>query len=503
MNLSSKNLFNPVTEIFIIIVLVPAFFYTTTLAMIDVWMVNETFTHGFLIFPISIWLIWQNRNSIIDVQPAPEPKVFVLLVMSLALWFVSKIVEVQIVQQLAMIAMIPIIIWILLGRKVLMMILFPILYLFFSIPLGQSLIPPLMEFTANFTVYLVNLTGIPIYQDGLYFTLPSGNWSVIEECSGVRYLIASIALGSLFAYISYQSQYKRLIFIIIAIVVPIIANGLRAFGIVMIGHFSGMTLATGADHLLYGWVFFGIVIFLLFYIGSFWSETKSTNTTEQIVEWKSGNQNYTKLMISICFIVILFALTKVYVYQVTQPSKVVQKEITLTLPDYFEGWQVNSDFSTGWSPIIKKADQTVEKSYRFGSDFVQLNIAFYSSQRQGMEAVSSYNRLTSPLKGKWNLVTSTDLQEASIYVNESEIRSGDNKLLIWKWYRIGKMVTPNPYIAKILDAYNQIFTGRKDASMITLATTMDLKKLDARHRLISFSEEAMPQIYLELEKIVK
>jgi hypothetical protein len=55
-------------------------------------------------------------------------------------------------------------------------------------------------------------------------------------------------------------------------IVPVIANGLRAYMIVMIGHLSSMQLATGVDHIIYGWLFFGLVMFLMFWIGSYWRE---------------------------------------------------------------------------------------------------------------------------------------------------------------------------------------------------------------------------------------
>ena len=244
---------------------IPALFYKTTEAMIHVWMVNETFTHGFLIFPITLWLIWQKKDQLNAVPAIPETKAFVLLIPLLAGWLISSIVDVQVVQQFIMIAIIITIIWIIIGRHLFYSILFPLLFLFFAVPFGQSFIPPLMEFTAFFTVNMIHLTGIPIYQEGLFLSLPSGEWSVVEECSGVRYLIASLTLGTLYAYLSYTSFKKRLIFILISILVPILANGFRAFGIVMIGHLSGMKLATGVDHLLYGWGFFGFVIFFLFY----------------------------------------------------------------------------------------------------------------------------------------------------------------------------------------------------------------------------------------------
>ncbi|UUZ51375.1 exosortase [Massilia sp. B-10] len=109
-------------------------------------------------------------------------------------------------------------------------------------------------------------------RNGTHFELPTGNWSVVEACSGVRYLISSVTIGCLYAYLTYRSKLRRAVFIAASIVVPVIANGLRAYMIVMIGHTSNMALATGVDHLIYGWIFFGIVMFIMFWIGSYWRQ---------------------------------------------------------------------------------------------------------------------------------------------------------------------------------------------------------------------------------------
>ncbi len=147
--------------------------------------------------------------------------------------------------------------------------------MFFAVPFGEFLLPVLMEYTANFTVTALRLSGIPVYREGLQFVIPSGNWSVVEACSGVRYLIASFMIGTLFAYLNYRSTRRRLVFIGVSIVVPIVANWLRAYMIVMLGHLSGNTIAVGVDHLIYGWLFFGLVITIMFLIGARWSEPET------------------------------------------------------------------------------------------------------------------------------------------------------------------------------------------------------------------------------------
>ncbi len=153
-----------------------------------------------------------------------------------------------------------------------MAIAFPLAFLFLGVPFGEAFLPRLMDWTAEFTVGALRLSGIPVYREGNFFAIPSGQWSVVEACSGLRYLIASLTVGALFAYLNYQRMRKRVLFVALSIVVPVLANFLRAYMIVMIGHLSNMKLAVGVDHFLYGWVFFGIVIGLLFWLGSFWRD---------------------------------------------------------------------------------------------------------------------------------------------------------------------------------------------------------------------------------------
>ena len=95
---------------------------------------------------------------------------------------------------------------------------------------------------------------------------------MVEACSGVRYLIASVMVGTLFAYLTYQSLARRIAFVAVSFLVPVLANWLRAYMIVMLGHLSGNKLAVGVDHLIYGWVFFGVVMLLMFWIGARWRE---------------------------------------------------------------------------------------------------------------------------------------------------------------------------------------------------------------------------------------
>lgn len=490
------------TLIFFIILIVPVLFYQTTFAMAKVWWINETFTHGFLVFPIALWLIWEKKDHLSELCPAPEPLFLILTFLVSCLWLVSALIDAKVVMQLSMISIILTLIWAILGRTIFVYLLFPLLFLFLAVPLGQSLIPILMEFTANTTVYLIKLTGIPIYQDGLNFILPSGSWSVVEECSGVRYLIATLTLGVVYAYLTYATLQKRLTFIAFCIIVPIFANSLRAFIIVMLGHFSGMKLAVGADHLLYGWVLFGIIIFIMFYIGSFWRDSKDDFDKKAPLaenhELKSHAASY--LMISL----IVISLFQVLSYQL-QKDTAGTRHTANAIPkiDHFGPWQRQNINTSNWTPIIYQPDLKLSDYYVSSQGSVQLDIGYFYTQRDGSETVSTKNKLTDPYGGAWKIIASSVYSTGEFSVLETTILKSNEKLLTWQWHRMGELQTHNPYKAKLYEAYMRIFSGRTDGAFITLSTPLNEDKNTARTRLISFYKQSIDGINLQLDNLQK
>ena len=134
-------------------------------------------------------------------------------------------------------------------------------------PFGDFVTPKLQDFTTDFVRHGLDIIGIPAYIDGFTIQIPEGAFYIATACAGLRFLIASIAFGCLYALLIYRSPLRRAMFILASIVVPIIANGFRALGIVVLGHILGSAEAAATDHVLYGWIFFSLVILLLIALG--------------------------------------------------------------------------------------------------------------------------------------------------------------------------------------------------------------------------------------------
>ena len=242
------------------------------LGMVGIWWRSDTFAHGLLVLPIVGWLIWRDRDRLARLSPRPWAWPLLLMVLAALLGGLGQLAQVDAATQLAVVLMVQTLVLLLLGPLVGRALAFPLLFLLFGVPIGEFLLPTMMDLTADFTVSALRLSGVPVYREGLNFVIPTGHWSVVEACSGVRYLMASVMVGTLFAYLNFGTLRRRLVFVAVAFVVPLLANWLRAYFIVMLGHLSNNKLAAGVDHLIYGWVFFGIVMFLMFAVGARFSD---------------------------------------------------------------------------------------------------------------------------------------------------------------------------------------------------------------------------------------
>ncbi len=254
-------------------------FRDTLQAMVEVWG-TENYQHGYVIAPMALWLAWRNREEILAQPLAPFWPAAIPLAGACTVWMTGRLAGVNAVEQFALVGMLPCALALVFGWRVAWALAYPLGFLIFAVPFGEGFYPVMMERTADFTVYAVRLSGVSVFQEGLFFELPTGRWSVVEACSGLRYLLAALPLAALYAHTAWRSWLIRSQFIAMTATVAIVANWLRAYLIVMLGHLSGMKLAVGVDHLLYGWIFFGIVMMAVFWIGSRWPDRAGVRLVE-------------------------------------------------------------------------------------------------------------------------------------------------------------------------------------------------------------------------------
>ncbi len=478
-----------------------AVYWQTFYSMAHIWWRSETFAHGFLIFPISLFLIWRRRRRLL--QLAPRPNLHGLWMLGgLGLgWLAAQVVDVQVVQQMIFIAMVVVLTFTLLGWQVTREIAFPLAFLFFAVPFGEFLIPPLMNFTADFTVAMIELTGIPVYREGTFFSIPSGDWSVVEGCSGLRYLIASITVGCLYAYLTYRSLWRRLAFIALSMSFPVIANGLRAFMIVMIAHYSDMKLALGVDHYIYGWVFFGLVMMLMFWIGSFWREDEDSEASDRPAgEPVAGKEKFHSGAVALAAVsaVIVLSIWPIRAAQIRDRAAARTAPVVLELPERAGAWRRVEAALTDWQPRYLYPDATASAVYSDGGRRVRLTVLYYRLQEQGKELVNSQNvlvRQKHPVwKMPWEEPVAVELASGPLKVREGLLQSPRQQLLVWRWNWISGHYLINDHAAKLLEARDKLLGTPRDAAAIVIAAEFNEMPGKARAALHDFTGAMLPRI---------
>ncbi len=471
--------------LFLLLVWVLLLYRDTAVAMVLIWSRSETFTHAFLVPPISLWLIWRQRRVIALQVPQPNLWVFPFIVLTAFAWLLGDLVAINSITQLALVALLVLTVPAVLGWSVARLIVFPLGFLFFAVPIGEFMLPQLMLWTANFTVTALRLSGVPVYREGLQFVIPSGSWSVVEACSGVRYLMASLTVGTLFAYLNYRSSKRRIMFVIVSILVPIVANWMRAYMIVMLGHLSGNKIATGVDHLIYGWVFFGIVIMMMFIIGARWAEPETEAAANVAVDL-AHNPPSTAAR--------LWASTACFAALVALPHVALQAvghgENAVPTASFFAPATLTADWSSvaASEPVFKPAFQNptaeIISSYANQGHSVALYIGFYRHQNYSRKLVSSSNALVVSSDPEWAKVSSASdlvvIGNKPVTVQTAELRglaranhASESRLVAWQVYWINGTLTSSDLLAKLYSAFYQLVGRGDDSAVIIVYTSKD------------------------------
>jgi exosortase A len=497
-NLNAPPLARSTLILIVLALLAPfALYFGTVRSIVSIWNSSETFAHGYVILPISLWLIWRRRANFSVYPPRPYAPALMLLALLGAAWLAAQLGEVQVVSQYAFVAMLPVAALAVLGPRLAGSLTFPLLFLLFAVPFGEIFVGPLIEFTADFTVAAVQATGIPVLRSGTRFELPTGNWSVVEACSGVRYLISSITLGCLYAYLTYRSTARRVLFIGLSMVVPVIANGLRAYMIVMIGHLSGMELATGVDHIIYGWLFFGLVMFIMFWIGSYWRE--DTDTPAVAVAAGPGAQagasfgkggGMPAMAAGVVLAAALWPALALYGEHANQnPRPVALADVGVNLPQAPE--------FANWKPDYMKPDVTLHRVYQGTATPVALTLLYYRNQDREKSLISSINRLAG-YKDAWHDVGSAMRSESfgghQLSLRETILNKPGASIMVWSFMWIGGEYTSSNVVGKLWQARAKVLLRGDDGAAIMLSAPVEQNPEQARAALRRFLQEQGPAL---------
>jgi len=241
------------------------------LHMINVWRISPAYMHGFIVPIVSAGLIYDGwrKGEVFTTWPLA----LVGVGGASALYALATVTDIQLGQHLAIAGGIASLLALVFGKAFAIRHRFALAFLFCAVPVGEEITPLLQEITAAAITGTLHVLDITAIKQGLMIRTEPGDFLVAEACAGLRFLVGMVVSGILFAHLLLRTRWKQLTLIAACFIVPVIANLIRAVSVVLIGVWSDMSLATGFDHLVYGWGLFALIFAALFFAALKASET--------------------------------------------------------------------------------------------------------------------------------------------------------------------------------------------------------------------------------------
>jgi exosortase A len=460
-------------------------FHEDVATMALVWWNSSTYNHCLLIPPLIGWLVFQRLPELRQLKPAAWAPGLLLLGAGALGWLLGEAGGVSVVRHAAVVLMLQGAVIACLGHHVSRALAFPIFYALFLIPVGEEIVPFMQTVTAKMCMLMLDWVGVPAHIEGVFITIPNGYYEVAEACSGVKFLVAMAAYGALVSNVCFTSWTRRALFTLAAIGIPVLANGVRAWGTIYIGYLTDTDFAAGFDHVVYGWVFFALVIAALMAGGwRFFDRNPGEPWFDPRVIQPEGRAPGSRFSVAaIATIAVLMALAPpawsgaiASVGSVAAPADIVLPQVP--------GWErVPGDTGRPWEPHFAGADALRFSRYRdVRGREVDLAIAVFARQEEGRELVAFGQGAIGP-DSPWAW---TAHGVAPAGGRSDRLASFGTVREAITFYRVGNILTGSDYKAKMETVKTRLLGGPTRAVAVLVSAAAPAEGVDPRPAIDSF-----------------
>ena len=450
-----------------------ALFWPEWQGMAYQWWHDPSYTHVLLVPVILGWLVAMRMSELARLGPRGWWPGLVLLAAAAAVWATGAFMGLAVASEAGAVAMLAAAVPLLLGVRVAAGLAFPLCYRAFLVPVGDEMIPPLQTLTAQMTAGLLHMGGVKAAIDGVFIATPIGLFQIADACSGVRFLIAMVALGVLAANVCFVSPVRRLVFVGVCVLLPVLANGVRAWGTVAAAQRLGIPWARGFDHIVYGWVFFALVIAGT--LAGFWRwfdrapdapmiDGAALAGSVRLGRWEArGMAPWAAVLIA----GVLVAGPMLWVGAANGLHAHVPASITL--PDV-PGWRRLADSpNPPWQPLAHGAVRRVSGSYADAAGHrVDVFIALYDGQGPGRKATTVGEGAVPPLSG-WAWVASGAGPQLAYATTDRMMDKAGVSRLAETSYRTGALLTGSRLALVLASAGDRLTLRERPVAMVILS----------------------------------
>lgn len=447
-------------------------FVPTLLSLHEVWTTRYTYSHGYLVPPLALWLVWRRRDRL-TAPGAPDGWAGPAMLALGAVWFAAVVTNVQVVHQLAFVGVLALWPAAVNGWPAARGVLAASVAMLFAIPFWEVLTRPLQLLTIAVTGAVVRLLRIDAQITGEFITLPSGTFEVAGSCAGLGFFIVGLLIGTVFAHVRLRSWRLRLVGIALGVGLAIVANWIRVAGLVVIGHVTEMQWPYLEDHGTYGWIVFVVVFGLFFPLADRLARRESRASTDSGEVVPVGDAADAPFRHRVVRATALGIAAPVLFFVISLlPPRAVEAEASIAAG---AAWRpaptADGPRPFEWSPAFPEPDERYEARWTTGGFVAHEFVFHYDSQEQGRELAGAESRIAP--RRALGLDRPLWLSDQDLWVREAVVREGDDDndglVLVWYWYEVGGHRTVWAPMTKVLELWG-FLRRRPDARLVAYAT---------------------------------
>lgn len=253
----------------IFIGMIGVFYYGTFGWLINSWLYNPYYSHGFIVPIISGFFIWRMRKDLKDVEIKQSQIGLMLFIIGILLHGIAVMMVIRFLSGLSLIITISGIILYLFGWELFNRVKFPILFLLLAIPIPflDIVTPPVQTISTIAASGLANLIGIPVERSGFVLNTPSGAFEIALECSGMKSIISLLTISIVYAFILEGGLFMKYTIALASIPLALTGNILRIVSTIIVSDIYGKETALNYFHDFSSVLLFSVMLIGLFLVG--------------------------------------------------------------------------------------------------------------------------------------------------------------------------------------------------------------------------------------------
>lgn len=254
-------------QVGVIVALLVVLYASVLPSVVSDWYNDEGYSHGFLVFPLALYIAWSHRGKLLAEPSRTELRGLLIVAAGCAMYVVGQLGAEMFTMRSSVIlvlAGLSVTFW---GLNRALHLAFPYLLLLSAIPLPvilyNKLAAPLQLLASTVATNVLHMASIPVFQDGNVIHLAESSLGVAEACSGLRSISSLAVMGLLLGYFQDKGLFRSLLLVALSVPIAIFVNVFRVTGTAFLVEYGDVSLAMGFYHSFAGWLVFLLGFLLL------------------------------------------------------------------------------------------------------------------------------------------------------------------------------------------------------------------------------------------------